>query len=219
MKNKQLGEQLRRPSGEAGKKVGMQMNISNELLNLWTIEQLNILDNQQVLEIGMGNGYFCNHVLTRAAGLKYYGCDLSEVMVEEAIRLNQANVDNSSASFYLAGADKLPFPDSTFDIVFSVNTIYFWEQPSQELSEIKRVLKRNGELTIAIRTKDSLTHHPFAQYGYRQYNADELNALLEENGFTSVFSLTREEPEKVFDGVNVKVKDLIMTFRPSQKTV
>lgn len=71
----------------------------------------------------------------------FTGCDFSEKMVEEATKQNQKLIKTGQAKFYLANAENLPFENEVFNKVFSVNTLYFWENPALILSEIWRVLQ------------------------------------------------------------------------------
>jgi len=143
-----LAAQLRQPHGEMGKKVGESMNASNELINNQAIAALNIKPNDTILEIGMGNGFFCKNVLQAADGVTYTGCDFSELMIVEASKLNEHFVSAQQAIFILGNAEQLPFEASYFHSVFTVNTIYFWEDPNKVLTEIHRVLKPGGRLVI-----------------------------------------------------------------------
>ena len=47
-----------------------------------------------------------------------------------------------------------PTPDQSFDIVYSLHSIYFWQKPVDCLKETKRVLKPGGLLAITIQPKD-----------------------------------------------------------------
>src|SRR5205085_6128910 len=107
----------------------------NRLMNLETISQLGIADNDNILEIGMGNGYFVKEILTSAKNVKYTGCDFSYTMVNEAASLNVTLA--SQVKFIQAKAEQLPFDDGYFNKVFTVNTIYFWEDPQCTLAEFK----------------------------------------------------------------------------------
>ena len=74
---KTLAEQLRLPDGSLGIKVGENMNKGNRLMNLESIRQLNVTDNDNILEIGMGNGFFVKDILSLADNVHYTGCDFS----------------------------------------------------------------------------------------------------------------------------------------------
>jgi ubiquinone/menaquinone biosynthesis C-methylase UbiE len=51
--------------------------------------------------------------------------------------------------------DRLPFGDHTFDLIVSGFDMHHWENPVGALSEIGRVLKRNGALMLADLRRDA----------------------------------------------------------------
>ena len=188
---KALAEQLRLPNGELGIKVGENMNKGNRLMNLETISQLGLNDNDNVLEIGMGNGFFVKDILAAGKNVKYSGCDFSETMVKEALVLNGSFASN--AQFILSNADELPFKDGSFDKVFTVNTIYFWENAQRTLAEIRRVLKGDGILIVTMRPKTIMDKLPVVKYGFTTFSTEDAVTLLEENKF-EIISAT-ESPD------------------------
>jgi len=178
---KTLAEQLRLPTGELGIKVGENMNKGNQMMNLETIRQLGIADNDNILEIGMGNGFFVKDILAAGKNVKYSGCDFSDTMVKEASEMN--NSFTANAQFILSNADELPFKDASFDKVFTVNTIYFWENSKRTLTEIRRVLKPDGMLIVTLRPKSVMDNLPVVKYGFTTFSKDDAVKLLEENNF------------------------------------
>jgi SAM-dependent methyltransferase len=55
---------------------------------------------------------------------------------------------------------KLPFEDETFDKIFTVNTVYFWENPVEFLNEIYRVLKDDGTFVLTFGQRDFMEKLP-----------------------------------------------------------
>lgn len=191
---KAIAEQLRKPMGDLGKEVGVKMNEGNLYINQYTIAALEIKSQQQILEIGMGNGFFVKDILAAAPSVKYTGCDFSETMVAEARSLNTRFIQKRQAEFIAAASDELPLFDALFDTVFTVNTLYFWEHPQKELAEIRRVLKPGGRIVIAIRPASVMQALPFVQYGFRLYEKEDVAALLKQNGFGKIHVIEKPEP-------------------------
>jgi ubiquinone/menaquinone biosynthesis C-methylase UbiE len=208
--------QLRKPQGEAGIQVGEKMNEGNAYLNRSAIEQLQLQPDDRVLEIGMGNGFFVKEILSNNPSVRYVGCDFSDIMVQQANRLNEAFVQQEQAQFMLAEADNLPFAKEIFDKVFTVNTIYFWENPQTILSHIRRVLKPGGLFVIAIRPKRTMELLPFVKYGFTMYNSAELDGLLSRNGFTVTSIFEQEEPLQTIAGQSYKMESLIVSAVKTQ---
>lgn len=65
-------------------------------------------------------------------------------MVAEATARNSSPPPSTSVRFELYDGSVFPFGDEGFDRLFTVNTIYFWEDPAHTLSEVHRVLKPGG---------------------------------------------------------------------------
>jgi ubiquinone/menaquinone biosynthesis C-methylase UbiE len=53
-----------------------------------------------------------------------------------------------------ANAERLPFADQTFDVVFHVGGINFFDQPTVAVQEMTRVAKAGALILIADETKD-----------------------------------------------------------------
>ncbi|WP_337042682.1 class I SAM-dependent methyltransferase [Emticicia sp. 17c] len=207
---KELASQLRHPHGQQASRVGTRMNRGNEQINLCTIKALCSEAHDTILEIGMGNGFFVKNVVSAAPFISYHGCDFSEEMVAEAIRINQLLIKKGKASFHLAEATQLPFVNLTFNKVFTVNTVYFWDNPSLVLTEINRVLKPHGQLLIALRPKAILKHYPFTSYGFRIFTETELCNLLSKQGFKVVNTIKHKEHPQEMNGETIAVASLII---------
>ena len=183
---KEIAKQLRKPEGDFGSKVAKFMNESNAQMNLKSIELLNLQTNDYILEIGMGNGFFVKDIFSQNENIKYTGLDYSSQMVIESKKINHSFMEARKANFLHSRADNLPFKESNFDKIFTVNTIYFWKEPSIELSEIKRILKPNAEFIISIRSKKFMELFSFSKHNFILYSEKELTDLLEKNQFSIV---------------------------------
>ena len=214
--SKSIAAQLRKPHGDYAIQVGEKMNEGNRLINAYTIDALALEAEDNVLEIGMGNGFFVKDILSIDGSITYVGCDFSEVMVEQAVKNNQDFIDKERANFHVASADKLPFTDDIFDKVFSVNTLYFWDNPPVVLSEIKRVLKPGGSMFISIRPKSVMQHYPFARHGFSLFSKQDLIDLLSGSGFEVTHITERKEPDQDVNGNKVIVETLIVGAEKSQ---
>lgn len=207
---KEIAAQLRQPHGEMAHEVSSRMNKGNQHMNLFAIQTLNPQQGDAILEIGMGNGFFVKDILSTNPSIQYTGCDFSEAMVAEATALNAPYINSSQALFHLASADNLPFTTESFDKIFTVNTIYFWDNPTTVLDEMKRVLKPDGQLLIALRSKSVMEVYPFTQYGFIMYNADDLNTLLSENGLKITQILEEYEPDQEINGETIIVSSMVV---------
>lgn len=93
----------------------------------------------RILEVGVGNGL----------NTPLYPKDLEVVLTEPdhfMLKILKKKVKGKNVKIVQAGAEKLPFPDNSFDTV--VSTLVFCTVPEVQkgLAEIKRVLKPDGRL-------------------------------------------------------------------------
>nr|WP_121269182.1 class I SAM-dependent methyltransferase [Pedobacter schmidteae] len=179
----QIANQLGKPQGADGIITAGRMAHTNNNMTQNTIAALELVEGDVVLEVGPGNGTHVKHLMGLAPGLRYYGVDISDLMVTEATKINEADVKSGSASFELTPANRLNFKTDFFDKIFTVNTLYFWEDPKAYAEEIRRVLKPGGIFCLAIATKEFMEGLPFTKYKFKLYDVQSVETLIREAGF------------------------------------
>jgi len=101
----------------------------------------------RALEIGSGTGYFSLNLM-RAGVIKRLTCtDLSEGMLE-ALQRN-ATALGLAVETVPCGAEQLPFPDRSFDLVLGHAVLHHLPDLERSLAELARVLKPGGALLFA----------------------------------------------------------------------
>ncbi|MCJ7935440.1 MAG: class I SAM-dependent methyltransferase [Chryseobacterium sp.] len=189
-----LAQNLANPQGEKGIEIGEMMNATNIGMTLESIKTLLIEDDQHILEIGHGNAGHLKSMLGLAQNIKYTGVDISETMHQEARRLNKEF--ENQAEFILYEGRKLPFENQTFDKIFTVNTVYFWEDPVAFLNEIYRILKDDGTFVLTFGQRDFMEKLPFTAYDFTLYNNDEMEQMVSRSHFKRMKISEREEEIK-----------------------
>jgi ubiquinone/menaquinone biosynthesis C-methylase UbiE len=102
---------------------------------------------QKSLEIGAGTGFFSLNL--RQAGVldEVHVSDVSAGMVESAKR--NATGLGFAVTGAVAGAEELPYPDGTFDLVIGHAVIHHIPDVEAALREVLRVLRPGGRFVIA----------------------------------------------------------------------
>ncbi len=109
---------------------------------------------KKILEIGCGEGTLLQLV---REGNEVQGVDISQTGVE---RCRQKGIPCIHAD---ASNEPLPFPNDTFDVAITLETIEHVENPHRMIWEIKRLLKPGGILLISVPGEKGC--HPFIYPG------------------------------------------------------
>lgn len=105
------------------------------------------LNNKKALDIGSGLGGVA-YYLAQKHGTEVTGLKINPWMVEESMCMMPAELKNKLAFVESTTNDHLPFPDNSFDIVYSKGVFCHIEQKENLIKECYRVLKSGGVLII-----------------------------------------------------------------------
>lgn len=135
---------------------------------------------KKILEVGCGDGYGAAY-LAKAAG------EVTAIDYEEEVILRaQKKYTLSNLSFLTMEAVNLQFEDKSFDFICSFQVIEHIPEDklASYLSEIKRVLKDDGEFYVSTLNLDHNMKSPLAYEKspahYKEFQLEELAALLSE---------------------------------------
>ena len=116
---------------------------------------------KNVLEVGCGLG---SHASLLAKNCKkYIGVDIAEYSIAFSKKRFQL-MDIRNGSFILADAEKIPYADCSFDYIWSWGVIHHSSNTEKIVSEIHRVLKKNGKATIMVYNKNSIRYYWYGIY-------------------------------------------------------
>lgn len=199
--------QLRKPSGWFGSLVTARMlNRHNLKIIDTTLELLNLRPNHHVLEIGFGGGISLHRLSSFLRQGMITGIDLSPEMVRKAEKHFSGEIKTGRVRVQLGDVSKLPYAASSFDRVFTVNTIYFWPDIAQGLSEIRRVLKEGGMVAISIRSRHVMQRLSFTKHNFQLFTAEEVSTLLRQAGYQDVRIDHRDQDKTVDQAVILGAK-------------
>ncbi|WP_118973335.1 class I SAM-dependent methyltransferase [Taibaiella koreensis] len=197
---KAIAGQLRHPHGEAGQETAIRMAENNAGMIRSCIDLLPLKPGDRVLEIGPGGAAHLPYFVDKAKEVQYTGADISATMIQMAMEGNKALIDEGIAIFTQLivqdGYAPLPFETGSFNSIFTVNTIYFWDNAPAQALEIFRVLRPGGVFLTAFATEAFMQGLPFTQYNFNLYTPEKARALLEGAGF--IFENMKEERETVY---------------------
>jgi ubiquinone/menaquinone biosynthesis C-methylase UbiE len=164
------------------------------------------LSSANVLDIGCGTGNFLVELESCAGEL--FGLDISAGM------LAQASGKGLKSSLILGDAINMPFSDESFNAAIGIQILHHIEDKRMLLSEVSRILEREGRFIIQSCSHEQLSTFWFYHYFPSGLDIDkkrvpdfsEIKDLLNETGFEKVevhqcpFEIVfRETPELYLD--------------------
>jgi len=138
-----------------------------------------LVSGKEVLDFGCGTGYGTARLAKHCS--RIVGIDISA----DAISYAQRSFKDSNLQ-YLAikpvESQRLPFPQSSFDVVLSFQVIEHVRDENAYLAEIKRVLRPGGLFVVATPDRSSRLfplQKPWNMWHLREYSEETFKTLLE----------------------------------------
>lgn len=138
---------------------------------------------KKVLEIGVGLG--ADHQRFAENGADLYGVDITERAIANTHKRLQ--LFNLSSSLEVGDAEKLSFPDSYFDVVYSWGVIHHSPNTPVAINEIYRILKPGGEAKVMV-------YHAKSFVGYMLWFRYALLRLKPFTSLKEIYSKYLESP-------------------------
>ena len=153
------------------------------------VDQANIRLDQRVLEIGCGTGNLAILVKRLHPGVEIVGLDPDPKALARARR--KAEREALPVQLDLGFAEELPYPDESFDRVFSAFMFHHLELDGKEktLQEVRRVLKPGGSLHLLdlggakVRSDGLMARLQHRSELLRDNFGDRISTLMREAGF------------------------------------
>ena len=162
-------------------------------------QKLNALSTGRILDVAAGRGGSLKYLLdTVNSWESAVGIDISEKNIAEA----REKISDQRVSFDIMSADKLSFPDNSFDMVTNINSLHHLEHAGTALNEMLRVLKPGGTFLLCDMYSDTdneqqLTHvyihHLWAEVNrlegiphFDTYHRDRLVAMIQSLSLSEV---------------------------------
>jgi phosphatidylethanolamine/phosphatidyl-N-methylethanolamine N-methyltransferase len=134
----------------------------------------------RVLEVGVGTGISLPQY---GPNLRVFGTDISEAMLRKAkTRVAELRLKNVEG-LAVMDAEKLEFPDNSFDVVMAQYVVTAVPNPEVALDEFARVLRPGGEMILLSRVS--------ADGGVRRFIEQRLQPVVRPLGFRTEFAWSR----------------------------
>jgi len=137
--------------------------------------------NSSVLDVGCAKGFMLHDMAELIPGITVRGVDVSSYAIEHAI-------EDMKPFVSVADAKTLPFPDKSFDVVISINTVHNLdrEECGRSLREIQRVARKGAFITVdAYHDEEERKRmYDWNLTGRTIMHVDEWRFFFAENGYT-----------------------------------
>src|SRR6266516_305790 len=128
-----IARQAAHPRGLLGRALVTIMAIETRALNDEVLRRLAIAPGERILEIGFGHGRTLERAAKKNPSARFAGIDHAADMAAAIGRRCAALVEAGRLEVRVGDSATLPWPDESFDGVFAVHTVYFWEDPGRHL--------------------------------------------------------------------------------------
>ena len=116
----------------------------------WLYRMSEIQDGMNILEIGCGNGALWLENMNHIPPHVYITLsDISDGMLRDA----RNSINDERFSFSCFNAEKIPFEDESFDVVYANHMLFYCENIDLVVKECRRVLKKGGKLICSTYSK------------------------------------------------------------------
>ena len=166
----------------------------NQIHKMLEIVKLN--KTSQVLDIGCGNGKIAEYIsdLTQASvtGVDYIAEAIGQALKRTEVKRNRLH-------FEIGNIEALDFEDKSFDIVLSIDSIFFGKDRKATLADLREIIRADGQMAI--------------------FCEEDLSSALRENGLAyKVYDFSEEHhahmqlKHKVVSGMRKAFEDEGNTF-------
>lgn len=144
-------------------------------------QRYNLPDNAAVLDVGCGKGFMLHDFKEIMPNCSVAGVDVSEYAIENSM-------PSVKQFLKVASAEKLPYPDKSFDLVVSINSIHNLplEACKTALQEIERV-SRGGSFITVDAWRNEQEHEDLLKWvltAETYMHVDDWEKLFDEIGFS-----------------------------------
>jgi SAM-dependent methyltransferase len=193
MFNRLMAINFRKPGGLIGRYIIRFLKKNqieyDEMESLLKLNQEDI-----VLEIGYGLGYGI-YDYSKKFGSTFYGIDFSRLMYSKARKLNRENIKRGKVTLHCADFDTYNFKNDTFNCIYFLNVIYFWDDIHSRLKKIFSILKQDGKVIIFMADAECFRDNKLFE-GEAIFNLHSISYVVKQMGETGFKAIETTEHSK-----------------------
>ena len=207
---KRMLSQNKKPSGRMGRFLARGMNFWHSGLTRWGLGFIDIASDIDALDIGCGGGRTVERLAGIATDGKVVGIDYSSDAVVVARKKNRALINEGRVEIFQETVSSMRFSDGAFGLITAFETHYFWPDFRNDLKEVHRVTKQNGQLLIVgavykNKKYDRRNQRIVDAIGMTYLSIEEFREILEGAGYSEFDAL--EEKNKGWFAVKCKKQE------------
>jgi len=207
---KRILSQCKKPSGRFGRFLVRGMNFGHSGMTRWGLGFIDIASDINALDIGCGGGRTVERLAGIATNGKIVGIDYSPDAVAVARKKTRALINEGRVEIFQEAVSSMRFSDGAFGLVTAFESHYFWPDFRNDLKEVHRVTKQNGQLLIVgavYKNKKYVRRNQriVDTIGMTYLSIEEFREVLEGVGFSEFDAL--EEKKKGWFAVKCKKQE------------
>ena len=148
------------------------------------------------LDAGSGTGAPACYLANSYPSINIEGINIIKTQIEKANDLAKNKNCNDRVRFNYGNAQDIPYSDNHFENIYAIESAFHFEDKTKFINESKRVLKQQGQISIAdivirpeyLKFRDwykvSIAKHGLATKEF--YNKDKWVSLLTSTGFDDI---------------------------------
>lgn len=181
-----IGSQFKKPNGFFGKIVSFLMKKGNRNAYDIIIPKLDIKNGDTILEIGYGHGIGID-IICKNYDCLVTGIDFSKLMFNESKSRNKRHIKNNKLKLNFGDYLDFKYSQESFDKIYFINVIYFWDNLEKPFKKIYEELKQHGKLYIYMVGRDDLNKLKFTPDEiFNKYTIDFVSEELKRIGFKNI---------------------------------
>lgn len=123
-------------------------NYGEYATNRLAVDELDLPLDGVIVDVGCGTGSALRHAAARVTRGRLLGIDPVPRMIEIAREQLDLHPASARIEYRVGSAEDLPVEDGSADFLFAFDSIDHWQDIERGLSEIRRVLRTDGQLVI-----------------------------------------------------------------------